>query len=50
MVRTKTDKIIYVTVSYNKFRSLVGVLSEGRVDAFSQNPKSVSSSKTDSEG
>ena len=29
---------------------LVGVLSEGRVDAFSQNPKSISSSESDSEG
>ena len=30
--------------------SLVGVLSEGRVDAFSQNTKSISSSETDIEG
>ena len=30
--------------------TLVGVLSEGRVDAFSQNPKSISSSESDSEG
>ena len=27
---------------------MVGVLSEGRVDAFSQNPKSISSSESDS--
>ncbi len=36
--------------SHNKFKSLVGVLSEGRVDAFSQNPKSTFSSESDSEG
>ena len=44
IVGTEIDK------SHNKFRSLVGVLSEGRVDAFSQNPKSISSFESDREG